>query len=598
MKKKLLLSTLLLYVSLQISAQYEVKCKHILDPDLNIEYVKKNMDFWISHAYDPIYGGFFSSVGVNGTLLNSNRKSLICQTRHGYGFTRAFMLTGDEMYLDYANSALNFLFASGWDTTNEGWYCFANQDGTLDNRSGWNPNNKKWGFQQHYAMLGIIANYEATQDTTVKKWMDLGMNSLYKNLWDSRPGFEGYYDDAAVDWSTKTGKGFTATVDGITTNAELNYLVTGTPESKERLLQLADNIVDHFISTMSDPLVKVLYPEKFSTDWVPDFASSGNGSIGHFIKTSWCLGRAYLCDTTKTQYRDGAIEILDKSWAFQNGTASVWDKVNGGPFNEIDILTGNFKANGDSKDYWTVEQGFTSGMLNHYITKNPIYLQMADESLNFFMKHIVDSINGEIFSQTNPNGLIVRNKTKGDDFKASYHSTELGYLAYLYSSLYLLNKPANLYYKFAPSEDARVITLKPIPIEDRCLSITSVTLDGEPFNDFDPASRSLFIAPNQGGKFKVTYESIPSGRTGLAATPDDLKIRVFPNPTRNNINISGAENVNRITIMDLAGKVVLEQTSFGQTSISINLENLQSGVYMVVLNQNSGAKSLRKIIKM
>jgi len=597
MKKIPFILAILLLFSFSTTAQYTVKSANILNPDLNIEYVRSNAEFWIKYAYDPTLGGFFSNVNRNGSLKDTNQKSLISQTRHGYGFTRAFMLTGDEKYLPYAKSALDFLCNYGWDKTNGGWYCFANKDGTLDLTPGFHKtsNNKKWGFQQQYALVGIIANYEATRDATIKSFMDNGINTLYTKVWDARTGFEGYYEDAAANWSTKTGKGFTSTVDAITTNAELSYLITKKTEYKTRLTDLAGIIVNRFIPTMDNASVKVLYPETFSSDWAPTYSSGG--SIGHFIKTAWVLGRAYLCDTTRKEFKNAAIRILDETWTYKNGGNSVWDHVNGGPFNEINVATGVFKTNGDSKDYWTVEQGFTGPMINYYITKNPIYLQMADESLGFFMDHLVDKVDGEIFSQTDPTGLIVRNDTKGDDFKACYHSIEMGYYAYLYSNLYYLHQPASLYYKFAASASAQNIALSPIPIEDNVLRIKSVTLDGVDFTTFDAQTRTLNIAANQGGKFKVTFESIPQIPTAFKELATE-QISIYPNPTTDRIQIDNTKDIKRIQMVDLAGKMMYSETNSGESSLSIDMQAYNSGIYFVVLQNKVGQKVTKKVVKL
>jgi len=605
MKKTWTVFTFIICFVIYSQAQYVVKSKNILNPDLNIEYVRNNAEFWIKHAYDPIYGGFFSNVDQYGnvtsyrdvhTYATYKRKSLIAQTRHGYGFTRAFMLTGDEKYLTYAKSALDFLFANGWDANNDGWYCFAKSDGTLDHGQWWDPNNTKWGFQQHYALVGIIANYEATHDATVKNWMDKGINSINDHMWDSREGYEGYYSDAELDWSIKTGKGFTSTVDAITTNAELSYLVTQDADKKARLLQLSDIIVKRFISEMDSSQVLALYPEIFNTDWVVD-RSKTDVSIGHFIKTAWCLGRAYLCDTTKTEFKNAASRILDETWSFNKGAVSTWDHTNGGPFYALNIATGEWGVGGDNKDYWTLEQGFTGPMINYYITRNQNYLQKADESIGFFMKHQVDSVNGEIFSDLDPTGTIVRSGVKGDEFKASYHSVEMGYYAYLYSSLYYLHQPASLYYKFAPSSTAQNITLSPIPMQNGLLRIKSVTLDGVDFNDFDPQSRTLNIAANQGGKFKVTFESVSGLQTSDDKMNDYSMTKVYPNPTRGIVYINGLDNIDRVVIADLAGHELYNFQNQGESTMCVDLQKLNSGAYVVILHQHDGRNIMHKIIK-
>lgn len=603
MKKHTFLFLLVVHCTF-CNGQYLVKSANILTPDVNVDNIKTNVQFWIDHAYDPINGGFFSNISRNGTVLTSKEaniatkiyfeKSLISQTRQAYGFARAFMLTGDENYLTYSKSALNFLFNHGWDTTNEGWYTFAKSDGSIDNDRWWNPNTGKWGFTQHYALLGIIANYEATHDPIVKSWMDKGENSINSHMWDSRPGYEGYYEQANSNWSGSSGKGFTCTVDAITTHAELSYLVTQDATHKAKLAQLANIILTRFIPTMDNSKVKVLYPEGFDNNWVCNSFNS-DGSIGHFIKTSWCLGRAYLCDTTKKELKNAASKILDQTWTYRNGAVSIWDHVNGGPFNGINTGTGNFTGSGDNKDYWTLEQGFTGPMINYYITKNPIYLQMADESISFYMSHFIDPTYGETFQELDPTGTIVRKDVKGDDFKANYHATEFLYYAYLYSNLYYLNQPASLYYKFAASTTAQNITLTPIPMEENVLRIKSVTLDGTEFTNFNPITRTLNIAANQGGKFKVTYEAVHSPTS--VETVENNRIKMYPNPTKGLVNVEGLDNASELSLVDLTGKVLLKEQIAGKTSLSIDIQEFNQGIYFIVINQNSGIKIIKKLIK-
>lgn len=576
-------------------SQYVVKSEFINNPENNIEYVRKNAEFWITSAFDSNYGGFFSSIGVEGNVLDYNKKSLISQSRHGFGFTKAFMLTGDEKYLTYAASALKFLTDFGWDNVNEGWYTFAKANGTLDNRAGWNPNSKKYGFQQHYALLGITANYEATRNPVIKQWLDKGLASLEKNMWDARTGYEGYYEDASINWSTKTGKGFTPTVDAITTHTELSYLTSNLPEDKERLITLANIIVNRFIPEMDNSKVLILFPGSYSSDWVPNY-SSGN-SVGHFVKTAWCLGRAYLCDTTNTHFKDAAIKILDKAWNYQNGTISTWDKINGGPYNQVVPTTGLWGTNGDSKDYWTVEQGFTGPMLNYHITKNPIYLQMADESMNFFMTNLVDKVNGEIFSQTDPTGKAVLNSTKGDDFKASYHSIEMGYYGYLYSKLYYLHQPASLYYKFEASETPYSVTLTPISYQNNLLKIKEVSLNNELFTTFDKDTRTLNIPAQVGGKFKVTFET-QAQPTNVENATTTISPMLYPNIAKDHIRITGVGNIDNIVIFDVSLKIVYNQRTNNTEMIDIAVEEFKSGVYFVKLKSVDGENSMLKFIKL
>ena len=155
---------------------------------------------------------------------------------------------------------------------------------------------------------------------------------------------------------------------------------------------------------------------------------------------------------------------------------------------------------------------------------------------------------------------------------------------------------AGLYYKFAATATTQNITLTPIPMEEGLLRIKSVTLDGIEFTAFDPATRTLNIAANQGGKFKVTYESLTSASNAVAQLDAD-RITVFPNPSKDMIQIDGMEAVSDLAVVDLTGKSLIHLPVNDQASMRVNLENLNTGIYFVVLHKNSGIKVMKKIIK-
>ncbi|RMF56067.1 MAG: hypothetical protein D6748_14290, partial [Calditrichaeota bacterium] len=131
---------------------------YLSNPENILGYVDSAATFWIN-AHDPTYGGFYTDVDRMGNHLGTN-KALLSQTRNAYGFVRAYMLTGNEQYLQMAEDALNFMYNHAWDNTYEGWFNLMTRDGTPIN-----PNGTKTAFDQHYALLGISAYVEATDDS-------------------------------------------------------------------------------------------------------------------------------------------------------------------------------------------------------------------------------------------------------------------------------------------------------------------------------------------------------------------------------------------------------------------------------------------------
>ena len=87
--------------------------------------------------------------------------------------------------------------------------------------------------------------------------------------------------------------------------------------------------------------------------------------------------------------------------------------------------------------------------------------------------------------------------------------------------------------------------------------------------------------------------------TNLLSTSEnktnDNKFSIFPNPTNNILTIHNLENksIDKITILDLTGKKVLEQKNNSNT---INVENLQNGMYLLQI-LSEGKSAVSKFIK-
>lgn len=531
---------MLLLVNIESFTQYVVKCPYLINPELTKGYVDSCARFWFS-SFDDEYGGFYENVERDGTPSGTS-KTMLGNSRTAYGMVRAFMLSGDTTYLNYARRALDFNYSHAWDRVYSGWFNELDREGNV--LPSGQRNNDKWSFMQHYALLGITAMVEATQNEIDREYMISGREAIDDNLWDSRPGYEGYFNEAALDWSEPLGKGFTPTMDGITTNILSMFLVTGEDTYRQRLLDVADNVIDHMLPSME--LFDYGYPEEYNNDWEP--TSNTYVFTGHFLKSAWCLTRAYLVEP-KQEYLDFSSIMLDE--VYEKG----YDHTYGGCYKEYDGLTGT--AYGDDKEWWELEQAFNAGVMNYYISKNDTYLRMADESLDFFMKYFVDRENGEVYATTNRKGTPLTFQ-KASYWKAGYHSIELGYYAYLYGNLFLHQRPVSLFYYFNPQDTAREIKLYPLAIEDENLVITSVRLNGNDYENYTSAERQLSIPSGSGGKFEVTFENIKSNSLASDEVPMEFELKQnYPNPfnpstsIQYNINTDGMVN---LEVYDLLGQ--------------------------------------------
>lgn len=542
-------------------AQLNVQNKFLQDPDLAIEMADSSAKFWFD-SFDQQEGAFFTNVEKNGQP-SDDEKQMITQSQNAYGMARAFQLTGDTTYLNYGRRALNWMYENTWDEEHGGWL---------------KDSDRKFAMDQHYALIGPSAMFEAGNDSLDWKWLMKGYESN-QNLWDSRPWALGYYSEANLDWTEKSGKTFSATVDGITTHALYMYLMTKDEKYKERLIQLADNIVDRFVGSMDD--MELGFNESFDSNWGWDSSPNWQGNVGdfpftgHFTKSAWCLARIYQIEPNP-EYLEAARKILD------------------------DVLAKQDQYDEKISQWWEYEEGFTSGVMNYYLTEKSEYLEFADGNLMKFMDTLWDPEYGEFY-------FFENDEHKGSYYKTSYHSVEMFYYIYLYGNLYLYDEPVSLYYRIIPTEEERTISLYPLAFYDSLLTVSDVSVEGEAFTNFNGEDRSLTIAAGEGGIFKVTFD-VQEGAATTIEPENELPAAFalsqnYPNPFNPTTQVEYSINEPgpvTLRVYNILGKEVATlvdgNQSAGSHRVAFNANELPSGVYIYRLSSGNRVESRRMML--
>ncbi|OZC02707.1 AGE family epimerase/isomerase [Rubricoccus marinus] len=574
-------------------AQPALQSEHLADPDLLVDVLRTNAEFWLDDAWDTSRGGFYTNVARDGRVNFSwgSDKNVLTQSRNTFAFVRAFQLTGEERFLDAARSALDFQYAHGWDATNGGWYEKLGPTGTVQG-----ANSDKTSFIQHYAVLGPLAMWEATGNPTDRQWTLDGLAWNDAHLWDSRTGLEGYFDRVRRDGSSGTGKGFNATVDAFTTHAFALNALEGSADTRQRLNDLVANVQDRLLPTMDDGVIG--FAEQYSTDWN---VLSGAGDqrrtiMGHVLKTAWVLAR-YAEVTGETQ------PLADAQMLADHVLARGYDHEFGGPYKDYDRFTGEMLLYGlqdSTKAWWQMEQAVTAGLELYRQTGEERWVEMADETMAFFMDHFQDATFGEVYADVTRDGRTIPqwgNLFKGDNYKAAYHSAELAYLAHLYATLYVHGEPATVYYRFDAAPALRTIPLNPIDAGPDGLRLASATLGGQPLA-VDAIARTVTIPADVSGVVTATFsnpepvvlESAPLATLSLSAPA--------PNPARGRVrlraSLAAPADVS-LTVHDALGRevAVLARGPWpaGDQSVSFDTAALASGVYIVRLSASGDVRT-------
>lgn len=127
------------------------------------------------------------------------------------------------------------------------------------------------------------------------------------------------------------------------------------------------------------------------------------------------------------------------------------------------------------------------------------------------------------------------------------------------------------------------------------------------FSDFKPQNVQLYFRTIEVIDDKKVYVKVDNVKiTALKDLPTYLsvnevlneKFNIFPNPVNDVVNITNNDNIkiNKIKIYNENGKFVKEENYNTENNIQLNIENLQSGIYMFDLKTDHGSVS-KKIIK-
>jgi mannose/cellobiose epimerase-like protein (N-acyl-D-glucosamine 2-epimerase family) len=547
------------------------------DPDRLIEYVNTNANFWLS-VYDDARGGFYTNVNRQGQVISSwgRDKDVLTQSRDAYAMVRAFQMTGDETYLEFSRDALDFMYDKGWDATYGGWINDLSETGAQQNTT-----SSKTAFIHHYALLGPLASWEATGSPTDWEWFQKGYQFNETKLWDADATQFGYYDRTNRAASSPTGKSFNATVDAATTHAIQLYLLTHEQQYKDKLIQIADNILTHLVGSMDSQAIG--FAEKYDTGW-GILANEQLTIMGHVLKTAWVLTRINQV-IPDARYVEAARKLTDQV------LDKAYDHQYGGPYKDYNRVTGQMQLWGiadTTKAWWQMEQAITGGLEMYRTTRDVRYLNMADQSLDFFMTYFQDSAYGEVYADRTRrgDGIPQWGDHKGDSNKAAYHSIELGYYTYLYGHLFVNYTPATLYYFYDSSDVDRTAILTPVADKFAGYTVASVTLDGQPYSDFTSTTRTLSIPAGTTGVFAVVFNPTTRVNTESVVAHNFTLDSIYPNPTQGQVSVRynlHAPGHVRISVIDMLGRVVAvpvdEFSESGSQTSSLSLPNVMPGVY-------------------
>jgi len=121
--------------------------------------------YWTRYALDHDNGAFITNLDREWKQFDGTDKFPGMISRHIFSYSVAFLLTGDEKYIEIAAKTVDFLLDHAWDQDHGGWF------DTLDEKGNPIRLTKNY-FMQTYANTGLAMYYFVTHDSRVLQYIE------------------------------------------------------------------------------------------------------------------------------------------------------------------------------------------------------------------------------------------------------------------------------------------------------------------------------------------------------------------------------------------------------------------------------------------
>jgi anti-anti-sigma factor len=516
------------------------EAKHVVFPGRSeSDYVFEKQNWWIKqieqlanfyiHAQfgsgEIDYSNYRTSLTLTGQHLGDFRQETDTISRLVFGFASAYLITGNDQYLEAAEKGTLYLrkHFRALDTTDDiaYWYHAIEVKGGKERKILASEFGDDYdaipAYEQIYALAGPVQTFRATGDKAILEDVDRTLNLFDKYFLDrEKGGYFSHIDPITFDprseslGKDRARKNWNSVGDHAPAYLINLFLATGKKKYADMLLDTANTIAERFPDYENSDFVQ----EKFLEDWTKDQSwgwQQNRAVVGHNLKIAWNLTRIYNLE------QSDSYETLAKEIAKRMPEAGM-DKQRGGWYDVVErTLRDGEKfhryAWHDRKAWWQQEQGILAYLIMNGTFKNEEYLKLARESSAFYNAWFLDQDSGGVYFNVLANGipyLLGTEREKGSHSMSGYHSFELCYLAAVYTNLLITKQPMDFYFAPYPNNlEDNILYVSPDILPKGSIKIETVTINDEDYTDFD-AEKLTIKLPSSNERLKVKVRIAPA----------------------------------------------------------------------------------------
>ena len=481
-----------------------------------IHQIRKLADFYIRDQFgdgEIDYRNYRTQLSLYGTKTGDYRQETDTISRLVYGFASAYLLTGEERYLEAADKGTRYLreHFRATDATKDicYWYHAIDVAGDRERKVLASEFGDDYDalpcYEQIYALAGPVQTYRITGDPGILEDARRTMNLFDRYYLDhDKGGYFSHIDPITFSGRSETlgrnrsRKNWNSVGDHAPAYLINLYLATGAKPCADMLAYCADLIAQHFPDYEHSAFVQ----EKFHDDWSRDQTwgwQQNRAVVGHNLKIAWNLTRIY-----NLKPEDGYIGLAERIAGVM--PEHGMDKQRGGWYDVVERVLGPGEtvhrfAWHDRKAWWQQEQGILAYLILAGTRKDDQYLRHAREGSAFYNAWFLDQEAGGVYFNVLANGLpylMGTERQKGSHSMSGYHSFELCYLAAVYTNLLLTKEAMDFYFRPQPGAfQDNILRVAPDILPPGSVRIDSVTVDGEDYTAFDADALTVTLPPSK-----------------------------------------------------------------------------------------------------
>jgi anti-anti-sigma factor len=552
-------------------------------PDWWVKQVRSLANFYLKSQFEDgeiDYRQYRTALGLSGTKAATSRQETDTISRLVYGFATAYMLTGEDRYLEAAEKGTEYLreHMRFLDKGEEICYWYhaieVKPDGSdqkIFSSEFGDDYDAIPAYEQIYALAGPTQTYRLTGDPRIMSDIELTINLFDRYFLDQteKGGFFSHIDPITFSAHSEAlghnrgKKNWNSVGDHAPAYLINLWLATGNQKYADFLEYTFDTIEKRFPDYDRSPFVQ----ERFYEDWSHDTTwgwQQNRAVVGHNLKIAWNLMRM-----NHLKPKEKYVTLAEKIAKIMPKVGS--DLQRGGWYDVVErVLSPGEEVHRcvwhDRKAWWQQEQAILAYLILAGSLGDSEYQRLGREAAAFYNVWFLDNDSGGIYFNVLANGvpyLLGTERGKGSHSMSGYHSFELAYLGCVYTNLLIMKQPMDLYFKPKPEGfKDNILRVEPDILPPGSIRIDAVWINGQQYADFDADSLTV----------------------KLPSTQDEMKVRVRVIPTQVAFDATLLEVVDGTAKMSLMG--VLNASAIPQLMEELDKVIAQSVKRIVLLLQD------------